>query len=83
MLILALLTAFAGLVVQWAMFAPTSYVDNKVQTAESNMTIKIDRIERMENEHYIELLKGMNEIKVILQDKQDRANNRTGAARQQ
>ena len=59
--LITVLVLCAGIVGQWSLFATTKYVDDKVSA-----------IEKTQNQQYIDLLKGINEIKLLLKDKQDR-----------
>jgi C4-dicarboxylate-specific signal transduction histidine kinase len=77
-LLLCIAAALATVVMQWGAFATESYVRQQDEQLRQELVKKIDKVTIDENMHYIELLKTMNEVKVILQDKQDRQDRKEG-----
>lgn len=68
LVLLTLLSMVVAVTMAWASFATTQYVDTKVQATDA----KIEAVKKDENLHYIELLKTVNEVKVLLENKQNR-----------
>lgn len=77
-LLLCIAAALATIVMQWGAFATEAYVRQQDEQLRQELGKKIDKVTIDENVHYIELLKTMNEVKVILQDKQDRQDRKEG-----